>query len=177
MIIYSTLALQPYLSSNLFIMKKSIETCLWFNNNAEEAVNFYCSIFKNSKINKVKRWGDVGPGPKGSVLVIYFELNDEPLIALNGGPQFTFSEAISLTVYCNNQEEVDHYWEKLSEGGQKSQCGWLKDKFGLSWQITPYRLVELLNDEDSATADRAMGAMMQMGKIIIADIENAANKK
>src|SRR6185295_20216301 len=144
---------------------QKITPFLWFDNNAEEAVNHYLSIFKNSKIASILRCGDAGPGPKGSVLTIAFQLEGQDFIALNGGPVFKFNEAISLSVDCKTQREVDELWEKLSAGGQKSQCGWLKDKFGLSWQVVPSELVEMLQDKDAKKSARVMAAMMQMSKI------------
>ncbi|GAA4314764.1 VOC family protein [Mucilaginibacter gynuensis] len=146
---------------------KKITPFLWFNNNAEEAIDFYTAVFKNSEKFSVTRAG-------GNVLTATFKLEDQEFIALNGGPHFTFTEAVSFSIDCKSQEEVDHYWEKLSEGGQKSRCGWLKDPFGLSWQVVPTRLVELLQDKDAAKAQRVMQAMMQMDKIIISDLEDAA---
>ena len=151
-----------------------ISPFLWFDNQAEEAMNFYVSIFKNAKIGNVSRYGDAGPGPKGSVMVASFELDGMKFTALNGGPQFKFTEAISLYVDCESQEEVDHYWEKLSAGGQVQQCGWLKDKFGLSWQIIPSALPKLLSDPDKGRAMRAMQAMLQMKKIDVAALQKAA---
>lgn len=127
---------------------QKITPFLWFDNNAEEAVDFYLSIFKNSKTVSVSRYGDGGPGPKGAVMVAVFQIEDQEFMALNGGPTFKFTEAISLLIHCETQEEVDHYWEKLSEGGTTSRCGWLKDKFGLSWQVVPTALGRLLKDED-----------------------------
>ena len=156
---------------------QKITPCLWFDNNAEEAVNHYLSIFKNSKINKVLRCGDAGPGPKGSVLTIAFQLEGQDFIALNGGPIFKFNEAISLSVDCKSQIEVDDLWEKLSDGGQESQCGWLKDKFGLSWQVVPSALVEMLQDPDPEKAKRVMAAMMKMGKIDIAKLKQAYDRQ
>jgi predicted 3-demethylubiquinone-9 3-methyltransferase (glyoxalase superfamily) len=152
---------------------QKITPCLWFDYNAEEAVNHYCAIFKNSKIGKVLRCGESGPGPKGSVLTIAFELEGQEFIALNGGPIFKFNEAISLSVDCKTQTEVDELWERLSDGGQKSQCGWLKDKFGLSWQVVPSALVEMLQDKDAAKSARVMAAMMQMNKIDIETLTRA----
>ena len=134
---------------------------LWFDNNAEEAVKFYTSIFKDSKIGKVHRYGDAGPGPKGTVMTASFSLNGLEFTVLNGGPQFKFNESVSFVVHCQTQQEVDEYWEKLSAGGKESQCGWLKDKFGLSWQIVPDILMELLGDKDLAKAQRVMKAMLQ----------------
>ena len=147
---------------------------LWFDSNAEEAANFYVSIFKSSKIVSISRYGEAGPGPKGSVMVVTFELDGQELMALNGGPQFKFSEAISLLVNCRNQDEVDDYWEKLSAGGQEVQCGWLKDKFGLSWQVFPTILGELLTDKDPQKRERVMKAMLRMKKIDIAGLKRAA---
>ncbi len=150
---------------------------LWFDDDAEEAANFYTSIFKNSKIKGVSRYGEAGPGPKGSVMVVNFELDGEEFMALNGGPQFQFTEAISLVVNCKSQEEVDHYWGRLTEGGQPVQCGWLKDKFGLSWQVTPTILAELMQDKDPAVRERVMKQMMQMVKLDIEPLKQAAKGK
>ena len=148
---------------------------LWFNNSAEEAMNLYCSVFKNSKVGRVTRYGDAGPGPKGTVMSATFELEGQEFFALNGGPQFPFTEAVSFYVHCANQAEVDYYWEKLMAGGGKpSRCGWLKDRFGLSWQIVPTRLGELLGDQDPGRASRAMQAMLKMQKIDVAALERAA---
>jgi predicted 3-demethylubiquinone-9 3-methyltransferase (glyoxalase superfamily) len=153
---------------------QKITPCLWFDGNAEAAINHYISIFKDGRIVSVARCGDAGPGPKGSVLVATFEIAGQQFIALNGGPHFKFNEAISLSVDCHSQAEVDDLWEKLSEGGSKGDCAWLKDKFGLSWQIVPRRLVELLQSPDAAIAQRVLQAMMQMTKIDIAKLEAAA---
>ena len=154
---------------------QKITPFLWFDANAEEAVNFYLSIFKNSKILKVARYGDTGPGPAGTVMTISFRLEGQEFIALNGGPHFKFTEAISLSVSCETQEELDDYWSKLTAaGGQEVQCGWLKDKFGLSWQVNPPILAELLTDKDAKKAQRVMTAMMQMKKIDIAGLKRAA---
>ena len=152
---------------------QKITPFLWFDNQAEEAMNFYVSIFKNSKVGSVTRYGDAGPGPKGSVMSVSFELDGQPFMALNGGPAFHFTEAISLFVSCENQQEVDELWGKLSEGGEKGRCGWLKDKYGLSWQIIPSGLLEALNNKDPERATRAMRAMLQMDKIDIERIRNA----
>jgi predicted 3-demethylubiquinone-9 3-methyltransferase (glyoxalase superfamily) len=154
-----------------------ITTFLWFDGNAEEAVNFYTSVFKGSKILETSRYGEAGPGPKGSVMVIKFELDGQELLALNGGPAFKFTEAISLVVNCKNQEEVDYYWEKLSAGGKEVECGWLKDKFGLFWQVTPTILGELLRDKDPARRERVMKAMMQMIKLDADALQRAADGK
>lgn len=152
---------------------QKITPFLWFDNNAEEAVNHYLAIFKNSKIGSILRCGDAGPGAKGSVLTIAFQLEGQEFIALNGGPVYKFNEAISLSVDCKTQTEVDELWEKLSAGGQKGQCGWLKDKFGLSWQVVPSALVEMLQDIDAANSARVMAAMMQMNKIDIETLKRA----
>ena len=153
---------------------QKITTCLWFDNNAEEAVTFYTSIFKNSKVLEVSRWGEGGPGPEGSVLTMRFELDGVELMALNGGPAFKFTEAISLSVDCQSQAEVDDLWEKLTaDGGEPSQCGWLKDKFGLSWQIVPRALPEMLGDPDPAKSRRVMEAMLKMKKIDIKTLQEA----
>jgi predicted 3-demethylubiquinone-9 3-methyltransferase (glyoxalase superfamily) len=156
---------------------QKITPFLWFDDNAEEAVNFYTSIFKGSKIKSASRYGDAGPGPKGKVMVMTFELEGQDFMALNGGPQFKFTEAISLVISCKDQEEVDHYWDRLLEGGKAQQCGWLKDKFGLSWQIVPTVLGELMADEDAAKAKRVMESMLQMVKIDIAGLKRAAEGK
>jgi predicted 3-demethylubiquinone-9 3-methyltransferase (glyoxalase superfamily) len=155
-------------------MPQQITPFLWFNNNAQEAVNFYVSIFKDAKILETARYGDAGPGPKGSVMIIKFQLNGLEFTALNGGPAYTFNPAVSFVVNCENQAEVDHYWDKLVEGGKPIQCGWLVDKFGLSWQIVPTALPRLLMDKDPAKAKRVMEAMMKMVKLDIPTLENAA---
>jgi predicted 3-demethylubiquinone-9 3-methyltransferase (glyoxalase superfamily) len=152
---------------------QKITPFLWFDNQAEEAVNFYTSIFKNSKIDSVTRYGEAGPGPKGSVMTMGFQLEGQKFTALNGGPHFKFTEAISFIVNCDGQQEVDDLWTKLSEGGQEVQCGWLKDRYGLSWQIVPTVLFELLKDKDPAKSQRVMKAMLQMKKIDIAGLEAA----
>jgi len=152
-----------------------ISPCLWFDNQAEEAVNFYLSIFKNAKIKSVTRFGDAGPGPKGSVMVIAFELDGVELIALNGGPIFKFNEAVSLSIGCQSQAEVDHYWNKLTAGGTESQCGWLKDKFGVSWQVVPLPLTELMASSDAPRVKRMTEAMFKMKKLDIAALEKAFN--
>jgi len=154
-------------------IKQRITPFLWFDGQAEEAANFYVSIFSNSKIISASRYGDAGPGPKGSVMTIAFELDGLSFTALNGGPMFKFTEAISLVVHCQTQAEVDHYWDKLSAGGEQVQCGWLKDKFGVSWQIVPNALIELVQDKDPAKSQRVMAAMMQMKKIDIAGLKAA----
>jgi predicted 3-demethylubiquinone-9 3-methyltransferase (glyoxalase superfamily) len=156
---------------------QKITPFLWFNDNAEEAMNFYTSIFKNSQINNVTRYGEGGPGPKGQVMTASFQLFGQEFIALNGGPQFKFTEAISFVVNCESQEEVDGYWNKLTEGGEKSRCGWLKDKYGLSWQIVPTVLSKLLGDKDPQKSKRVMNAMLQMDKIDIAVLEQAYHQQ
>jgi predicted 3-demethylubiquinone-9 3-methyltransferase (glyoxalase superfamily) len=156
---------------------QKITPCLWFDGKAEEAVNYYLSIFKNSKILGVTHYGDAGSEvsgrPKGSVMTIKFQLDGQEFIALNGGPDFKFTEALSLTVNCKNQQEVDEYWQKLSQGGEEGPCGWLKDKFGLSWQIVPTVLPEMLLDKDSQKTERVMKAMLQMRKIDSKSLEQA----
>ena len=152
---------------------QKISPFLWFDNNAEEAVNFYVSIFKNSEILSVSRYGEAGPGPKGTVMVAKFQLDGQEFMALNGGPTFKFTEAISLSVNCETQEELDRFWEKLSEGGNKSQCGWLKDKYGLSWQIVPTILGQLMQDKDPEKSKRVMQAVMKMTKLDIQTLKQA----
>ena len=152
---------------------QKITPFLWFDGKAEEAMNFYTSIFKNSTIGRITRYGDAGPGPKGTVMSATFQLDGQEFMALNGGPQFKFTEAISFFVNCETQEEVDELWEKLSAGGQKSRCGWLKDKYGLSWQIIPSALGEMLGDKDPEKSRRVMKAMLQMDKIDIKGLEQA----
>jgi predicted 3-demethylubiquinone-9 3-methyltransferase (glyoxalase superfamily) len=152
---------------------QKITPFLWFDGKAEEAVNFYASIFKNSKVVRIARCGDAGPGPKGSVMSATFQLDGQEFIALNGGPHFKFTPAISFLVNCETQEEVDGLWEKLSEGGTKERCGWLKDKYGLSWQIIPSVLGKLMGDKDAEKTKRVMQAMLQMGKIEIARLQEA----
>ena len=152
---------------------QKITPFLWFDGKAEEAMNFYVSVFKNSKVVKVSRYGEAGPGAKGTVMSATFELDGQQFHALNGGPQFTFTPAISLFVNCETQQEVDELWDKLSEGGKKEKCGWLKDKYGLSWQIIPSALGKLLGDNDPAKANRVMMAMLEMDKIDIQRLQRA----
>jgi predicted 3-demethylubiquinone-9 3-methyltransferase (glyoxalase superfamily) len=152
---------------------QKITPFLWFDGKAEEAMNFYVSIFKNSKIVSATRYGEAGPGPKGMVMTAKFELDGQEFVALNGGPQFTFTEAISFVVNCATQQEVDEFWEKLSAGGEKSRCGWLKDKYGLSWQVVPTVLVEMLQDKDAEKSKRVMQAMLQMDKLDINTLKQA----
>jgi predicted 3-demethylubiquinone-9 3-methyltransferase (glyoxalase superfamily) len=162
---------------------KNITPCLWFDGEAEEASRFYTSIFKNSKIGSIARYGEAGyefhQKPPGTVMTIEFELDGKSFTALNGGPMFKFNEAVSFQVLCETQEEVDYYWAKLSEGGDKNsqQCGWLKDKFGLSWQIVPTALTEMLKDKDAKKSQRVMSAVLQMSKIDIAKLKEAYEQK
>ena len=152
---------------------QKIKTFLWFDNQAEEAVNFYTSIFKNSKVGKVSRYGDAGPGPKGAVLTASFVLDGQEFIALNGGPKYKFTPAISFVVPCETQQEIDHYWSKLSAGGRTDQCGWLADKFGVSWQVVPTLLGQLMSDKDSQKSERVMKALLQMTKLDIDALKSA----
>lgn len=152
---------------------QKITPFLWFNDKAEEAMNFYVSIFNNSKVVGITRYGEAGPGPKGTVMTASFVLDGQEFVALNGGPQFTFSPAISFVVNCESQDEVDRLWESLSEGGEKRNCGWLQDKYGVSWQIVPVAMVEMLTDADPVKANRVMQAMLQMDKIDIAVLRQA----
>jgi predicted 3-demethylubiquinone-9 3-methyltransferase (glyoxalase superfamily) len=156
---------------------QKITPMLWFDTQAEEAAKFYVSIFPKSKILKTARYGDAGPGPKGSVMTVEFELNGQRMTALNGGPQFKFTEALSLVVDCKDQKEVDHYWSRLLQGGEESMCGWLKDRYGLSWQITPTILIKLVSGPDKKKAKRVMEAMFKMRKIDIAALKAAAEAK
>jgi len=148
---------------------------LWFDNQAEEAMNFYVSLFKNSKVGNVSRYGEGAPVPAGTVMSATFELDGQTIMALNGGPQFKFTEAISFYVDCADQAEVDHFWNKLCEGGEPGPCGWLKDKFGLSWQIIPKQLGQMLGDPNPDRSRRAMEAMLKMSKIDVAALEKAVN--
>jgi predicted 3-demethylubiquinone-9 3-methyltransferase (glyoxalase superfamily) len=165
-------------------MPQKINTYLWYNDQAEEAANLYVDLFKTrsgaqaaeSKVTNVARYGEAGPGEPGSAMTVTFELDGQEFIALNGGPQFPFTEAVSLFVHCDSQEEVDHFWNALtSDGGEESQCGWLKDRFGLSWQIIPDRLLELIGDPDPGRSQRAMEAMLKMRRIDVATLEKAAD--
>ena len=160
-----------------------ITPCLWFDNQAEEAVNFYVSIFKNSKIGSITRYGEEGyeihGRPAGTVMTVEFQLDGQGFVALNGGPVFKFNEAISFQVHCKTQEEVDHYWEKLSKGGDKNaqQCGWLKDKYSVSWQIVPTVLPKMLQDKDAKKSERVMKALLQMKKLDIERLEQAYEQR
>jgi predicted 3-demethylubiquinone-9 3-methyltransferase (glyoxalase superfamily) len=152
---------------------QKIKPFLWFDDKAEEAVNFYVSVFKNSKVVSMNRYGEAGPGPKGTVMSATFQLDGQEFLALNGGPQFTFTPAISFFVNCETQQEVDELWKKLSAGGKEERCGWLKDKYGLSWQIIPSALGKMLQDKDREKASRVMKAMLQMSKIEIEGLKRA----
>jgi predicted 3-demethylubiquinone-9 3-methyltransferase (glyoxalase superfamily) len=154
---------------------QKITPYLWFDNQAEDAVNTYISLFKDGKITNISRYGDAGPGPSGSVMLISFQLEGQDFVALNGGPVFKFTEAISFFVHCEEQDEVDTLWERLSEGGEKGQCGWLKDRWGVSWQIIPSALSELLQDPDPEKSTRVMRAMLKMSKIEVATLRKAYN--
>ncbi|UYQ60512.1 VOC family protein [Streptomyces peucetius] len=149
---------------------------LWFDTQGKEAAEFYISVFPNSRITRTLYYGEAGPGPAGTVLTVDFELDGQEYTAINGGPEFTFNEAVSLLVNCADQEEVDYYWQKLGEGGQEGPCGWLKDKYGLSWQVAPVVLTELLEDEDKERSQRVMSAMLGMKKIDIAALHEAADR-
>jgi predicted 3-demethylubiquinone-9 3-methyltransferase (glyoxalase superfamily) len=153
---------------------QKITPCLWFDTDGEEAAQFYTSVFPSSRIVEVARYGSAGPRTEGTVMTVLFELDGQRFVALNGGPDFTFSEAISFQVDCETQEEVDGYWSALADGGEEGPCGWLKDRFGVSWQIVPKVLGELISDPDQAKAQRVMAAMLKMGKIEIAELERAA---
>ena len=154
-----------------------ITPCLWFDHHqGEEAAAFYVSVFPNSAITEVTSYGDAGPGEAGTTMTVDFQLDGQPFVALNGGPEFSFSEAVSFQVDCHSQEEVDHYWTKLSDGGEEGPCGWLKDRFGLSWQIVPTRLSELIAAPDQEKAQRVLGAMFTMKKIDIDALEAAAKQ-
>jgi predicted 3-demethylubiquinone-9 3-methyltransferase (glyoxalase superfamily) len=153
---------------------KKLVPWIWFDDEGEEAANFYTSVFPNSKIVDIARYGSAGPRPEGMVMTVLFELNGQTFGALNGGPEFKVNEAISFQIDCEGQEEVDHYWEKLGEGGEHGPCGWLKDRFGVSWQVVPTRLGELLSDPDREKSQRVMAAMLEMGKIDVAQLEAVA---
>ncbi|MBX6342491.1 MAG: VOC family protein [Thermomicrobiaceae bacterium] len=154
-------------------MAQTITPFLWFDDQAEEAANFYVSIFPNAEVVDVSRYGEAGPRPAGMVMTVTFRLDGLELVALNGGPEFTFTQAVSFAIHCETQEEVDYYWERLTDGGEPGPCGWLKDRFGLPWQVVPTTLERLLGDEDRARANRVMEAMLRMSKIDIAKLEEA----
>jgi predicted 3-demethylubiquinone-9 3-methyltransferase (glyoxalase superfamily) len=153
---------------------KKITPCLWFDTEGEEAATFYTSLFPNSRITEVTRYGSAGPRAEGTVMTVTFELDGQEFIALNGGPEFTFNEAISFQIDCEDQDEVDRYWSSLSEGGEEGPCGWLKDRYGVSWQVVPEALSRLVADPDQERAQRVMAAMLKMGKIEVAELERAA---
>ena len=153
--------------------EKALTTCLWFDSQGEEAAHFYLGVFQDSKLGRIGRYTDAGPGPAGSVMVVEFELNGQKFVALNGGPQFTFNESISFQIPCADQAEVDYYWSRLSEGGQEVACGWLKDKYGVSWQVVPTAVIDLISDPDPEKAARASKAMFSMTKLDIAAIQQA----
>jgi predicted 3-demethylubiquinone-9 3-methyltransferase (glyoxalase superfamily) len=156
-------------------MSDKITTCLWFDTQGEEAAEFYCSVIPNSKVLGVERYGEAGPGPAGTAMTVSFELDGRPFVALNGGPEFTFNEAVSLQISCQDQEEVDYFWNTLVDGGEESMCGWLKDRYGFSWQVVPSALPELLGDPDPDRAQRAMKAMLSMRKIDVEALRQAAD--
>jgi len=155
-------------------MASKITPCLWFDTEGEDAAKLYTSLFPNSRIGSISRFGSAGPRDEGTVMTVEFELDGQPFVALNGGPDFTFSEAVSFQVSCKDQEEVDRYWNALAEGGEEGPCGWLKDRFGLSWQIIPEALPRLLSDPDKDKAQRVMACMLEMGKLDVAELEAAA---
>jgi predicted 3-demethylubiquinone-9 3-methyltransferase (glyoxalase superfamily) len=155
-------------------MKDKLVTCLWFDTQGEDAANFYTALFPNSKLGNISRYGSAGPRPEGTVMTVGFELMGQEFVALNGGPEFTFNEAVSFQVLCDNQDEVDRYWETLSEGGEQGPCGWLRDRFGVSWQVVPTALPRLLGDPDPEKSQRVMEAMMGMKKLEIDELERAA---
>ena len=156
-------------------MQQKIIPNLWFDTEAEEAADFYTSVFKNSRIVNVARYTEAGPRPAGTVMIVEFELDGQRFVGINGGPEFTFGEAVSFQIACATQDEVDYYWERLSEGGEEGQCGWLKDRYGLSWQVVPTGMEELFADPDPQRAERAMRAMLGMGKLDIAALRSAAD--
>ena len=155
---------------------QKITSCLWFDNQGEEAAHFYTTIFKNSQILEIARYGPAGPGPEGTVMTVTFELDGHRFVALNGGPHFTFSEAVSFQVSCETQDEVDYFWNRLSEGGEEGPCGWLKDRYGLSWQIVPTALIELVSDPNTEKSQAAIKAMLGMRKIDIEALQRAADQ-
>ncbi|MER5865205.1 VOC family protein [Kitasatospora sp. NPDC002040] len=148
-------------------------TCLWFDDQAEEAAEYYLSVFRNSRLGRIGRYTEAGPGPAGSVLAVEFELNGQKFVGLNGGPLFKFNESVSFQIPCADQAEIDYYWSRLTEGGQESQCGWLKDRYGVSWQVVPTALIEMIADPDPEKARRTTEAMLRMGKFDLAALERA----
>jgi predicted 3-demethylubiquinone-9 3-methyltransferase (glyoxalase superfamily) len=155
---------------------QNIITCLWFDTDGEDAANFYVSLFKNSRILSVSHYGEAGPRPAGMVMTVSFELDGKEFLALNGGPEYRFTEAVSFQIMCEDQDEVDFFWGSLAEGGEEGPCGWLKDRYGVSWQVVPTALPELLGDPDAARAQRAQKAMLGMGKLDIAELRRAADQ-
>jgi predicted 3-demethylubiquinone-9 3-methyltransferase (glyoxalase superfamily) len=155
---------------------QNIVTCLWFDTEGEDAANFYVSLFKNSRILSVSHYGEAGPRPAGTVMTVSFELAGREFLALNGGPEYTFTEAVSFQIMCEDQDEVDFFWNSLTEGGEEGPCGWLKDRYGVSWQVVPTALPALLQDPDTARAQRAMQAMLGMSKLDIAELQRAADQ-
>jgi predicted 3-demethylubiquinone-9 3-methyltransferase (glyoxalase superfamily) len=154
-------------------MTHPFTTCLWFDGQPEDAANYYASIFENSKIGRISRYTEAGPGPAGSLIAVEFELNGQKFVGLNGGPQFTFNEAISFQIFCDDQEEIDYYWNALSAGGEEGRCGWLKDRFGVSWQVIPTGLADMLGDADPEKANDTTEAMFTMSKLDIAALQRA----
>ena len=154
---------------------QNLVTCLWFDTEGEDAARFYTSVFPNSKLGKITRYGSAGPRAEGTVMTVGFELMGQEFVALNGGPNYTFNEAISFQVLCADQDEVDEYWSRLTDGGEEGPCGWLKDRFGVAWQVVPTALPQLLQDPDAERAQRVMAAMLQMKKIEIGELERAAD--
>jgi predicted 3-demethylubiquinone-9 3-methyltransferase (glyoxalase superfamily) len=152
---------------------ESITPCLWFDTEGEDAANFYVSLFPNSRIVSVNRYGEAGPRAAGSVMTVDFELDGQPYVALNGGPEFKFNEAVSFQISCADQDEVDHYWDKLGEGGEHGPCGWLKDRYGLSWQVIPEAFLELVSDPDPAKSQAVMSAMLGMRKLVVSELQEA----
>ena len=152
---------------------KGITPCLWFDTQGEDAANFYVSLFPNSRVVSVNRYGDAGPRPAGSVMTVDFELDGQPYMALNGGPEFTFNGAVSFQIHCADQDEVDYYWDKLGEGGELGPCGWLKDRYGLSWQVIPEVFLELVSDPDPAKSQAVMSAMLGMEKLVVSELQEA----
>lgn len=156
-------------------MQQKITPNLWFDTEAEEAADFYLSVFDNSRIVSVTHYTEGAPRPAGTVMTVEFEIDGQRFVGINGGPQFKFDEAVSFAISCKDQEEVDYYWERLSEGGEEGPCGWLKDRFGLSWQVVPAGMEEVFNDPDPKRAERAMQAMLKMGKLDVAELRRAAD--
>ncbi|MEV6161472.1 VOC family protein [Streptomyces sp. NPDC052052] len=154
-------------------MTEGFTTCLWFDGQAEEAAEYYLSVFRNSRLGRIGRYTEAGPGPAGSAMTVEFEINGQKFVGLNGGPQFTFNESISFQIHCSDQDEVDYYWNSLTDGGEEGPCGWLKDRYGVSWQVVPEALIDLVGDPDAEKAARATAAMMTMKKLDIATLRAA----